>query len=156
MSINLSLAAQAFWQRYLVSPNAERQLSGSVHAAVAGTGEMADALLSLYLSGRKTAGSGLVKDYTAAGDPLPNIGDFWIVLDSKGVPGCILRTVRVEINMFKDVSPAIALAEGEGDLSLEYWRKAHKAAFAPHLSRLGIKNLNRAEVLTEFFALVFP
>lgn len=120
-----------------------------------GNKQIADSLVSLYLSGKKSAGSGLVKDYEIEGDPLPQIGNFWIILNSNEEPVCIVKTVRIEIQKFENVSPEIAKAEGEGDLSLAYWREAHRAFFVPLLPRLGIEDLNSALVVTEFFEIVY-
>jgi 5-formyltetrahydrofolate cyclo-ligase len=95
-----------------------------ITAAMPGNEAIADELVELYLAGKKTAGSGLVKDYETAGDPLPKVGDQWTILDSRRRPRATAKTVRVEIHRFRDVPVEIAIAEGEGDLSLDYWREA--------------------------------
>jgi 5-formyltetrahydrofolate cyclo-ligase len=97
----------------------------------------------------------LVRDYEVAGDPLPKVGNYWVVLNSNEQPKCIAKTIRVEIHSFEDVSPEIARAEGEGDLSLDYWRESHKEFFTPLLPELGIEDLNSALVVTEFFEIVY-
>ena len=149
--------ARRFWNAFIetLSEN-EKPHSPSVSAAYAGTVDITDELIALYLAGKKTAGSSLVDDFRSSGDPLPKLGDFWIMLDRFGHPKCIAKTVQVEINKFKDVPDRIAAAEGEGDLSLNYWRNSHKKFFAPHLSSWGISNLDDAEVVTEHFEVVFP
>lgn len=70
-------------------------------------------------------------------------------------PGCILKTVRVEVCQFDKVREHVAVAEGEGDLSLKYWRDAHREFFAPYLEHLGITDLDKENIVTEFFELVF-
>jgi 5-formyltetrahydrofolate cyclo-ligase len=156
VSAHLEPAEQRCWQRYLRSlPRGSRPTHATVTAGRAGTPEIADELLGLYLSGRKTAGSSLVADFTSSGDPLPQVGDSWICLDSSGRPGCILETTRVEVTVFDEVPASVARAEGEGDGSLEHWRRVHRAAWEPHLATWGIERIEEAEVVTEFFALVF-
>ncbi|MBX2994978.1 MAG: ASCH domain-containing protein [Bdellovibrionaceae bacterium] len=123
----------------------------TISASSPGNDATSSELLALYLCGKKTAGSGLVADYINTGDPLPKPGHLWIVLDKDKKPKCILKTVAVEVHKFKDVPERIAKAEGEGDLSLDYWRRAHQEFFKPHLKRLKIENLDEAEVVTEFF-----
>jgi uncharacterized protein YhfF len=140
-----------YWQSYL-STGAP---GGPVEANIAGNETIADELLKLYLIGRKTAGSSLLEDYLTAGDPLPEPGRHWIVLDSKGAPGCILRTERVERHKFNEVSERVAIAEGEGDLSLAHWRKAHEEFFRPFLNGWGLEKIEQATVVTEFFRLVY-
>lgn len=125
-----------------------------VEASIAGNDEIADALLQLYLQRKKTAGSGLVKDYKQSGDPLPEIGNHWIILDTKQNPRCIVKTTAIEFHLFKNVPLRIAVAEGEGDLSLEYWRKGHREFFSA-LTYLNIENLDDEEIVTEFFELVW-
>ncbi|MDO5682314.1 MAG: ASCH domain-containing protein [Propionibacteriaceae bacterium] len=111
---------------------------------MSGRSDIADRLIDLYLTGKKIAGSGLVEDYSAAGDPLPKIGDHWIALGSNGTPQCILRTVVVETHLFKDIPDRIAIAEGEGDLSISFWKRAHAERYQPQLSRWGITDIEQA------------
>ncbi len=137
-----------------ISPE-QRSLDVKVSASVAGDERNAEELLQLYLDGKKTAGSSLVKDYHYSNEELPKVGSLWIILDSSGDPRCIVKTIRVEHNIFDSVPEAIAIAEGEGDLSLAYWQKAHIEFFEPYLEKFGIVNLSQEEVVTEFFELVY-
>lgn len=152
----LSKVQLSFWQAYLetVSPE-DRPVDPFVEAAFAGTRESADELLDLYLKGQKTAGSSLREDFLAVGDPLPRVGNFWIVLNSRGEPGCLLRTEKIAVHRFYDVPPDIALAEGEGDLSLDHWRRVHQAAYEPHLAQWGLASIADATVITEYYTVLF-
>lgn len=131
-----------------------------MEAAAAGSNEITDSLIHLYLSGRKTAGSSVVEFYRTEGVPLPQVGNYWIILDSKERPACIARTTRTTINKFMDVPVDIAIAEGEGDLSLRYWRDAHRdffhAAYAASFKKWGVGSVDELTILTEFFEIVFP
>lgn len=146
---------KAFWDRFVASSPEPPPKDAWVEAGYCGNREMTDRLLQLYLSGKKYAGSGLVKDYETAGDPLPRVGNYWMILDSSDEPRCIVKTVRVVLNRFKDIGSDIALAEGEGDCSLDYWREAHRRFFTPYLQEWNIDDLNEAEVVTEFFNVVY-
>lgn len=148
--------AKRFWDAYVESlePDA-RPVRPVVTASMAGDERVADALLQLYLDGTKHAGSGLVEEYTQTGEALPRVGDYWIILDAKQAPRCIVRTSRVLTHPFRDVPEEIAIAEGEGDLSLAYWRQAHRWFYAPYLECLGIDDLEQALVLTELFDVVY-
>lgn len=128
---------------------------GEIKASIAGNSEIADLLLGLYLTGKKTAGSSLLKDYELAGDPIPKVGDHWIVLDSSQTPRCILKTVRVEVRPFAEMTEAVAIAEGEGDLSLAYWKSTHEEFFSFYLQDLGIEDIKSALVVTEFYEKVY-
>jgi 5-formyltetrahydrofolate cyclo-ligase len=146
---------QEFWQRYLRSlPESARPLDPFVEANYCGNREITDELLALYLQGKKHAGSGLVKDYETAGDPLPQVGNYWIILDSGDNPRCLVRTVAVERHLFRNIPAKIAQAEGEGDGSVDYWKRVHGELYRPFLAQWGITSLDEAEVVTEFFELL--
>jgi uncharacterized protein YhfF len=145
-----------YWQRYIESLEpSDIPESPVVTAAQAGSPEETDNLLELYLSGAKTAGSSILEDFSAAGDPLPKVGNFWICLASDGRPRCILRTTRIETHNFRDVPETIAIAEGEGDLSIAHWKRVHTRSYAPHIGAWGLSEMAEATVITEFFQVVF-
>jgi uncharacterized protein YhfF len=52
------------------------------------------------------------------------------VLDGRGTPLCVIRTISVEVRPFGLVDEAFARMEGEGDRSLAYWRDEHLRFFA--------------------------
>lgn len=145
-----------YWQSYLATLSASAQPENPhVEAAYAGNAAITDSLLALYLSGKKFAGSSVAEDFASAGSPLPAVGNYWILLNGKDEPGCLLRTERVVLHKFMDVPDEIALAEGEGDLSLAYWREVHERFFLPYLPGWGVSRIEDATVVTEFFRLVY-
>jgi uncharacterized protein YhfF len=89
------------------------------------TPELADQLLELVLSGRKTATCWAA----AEGDKGVAVGKRWIVKDGQGRPGAILETVELTRRRFPEVDAAFAHDEGEGDRSLGDWRRAHTGYF---------------------------
>ena len=85
---------------------------------------LADELLELVMQGTKTA--------TCSTEDEPNIsapGERWIVLDGHGEPRCVIETTEVSYRRFDEVEANFAFEEGEGDRSLDHWRKAHRAYF---------------------------
>jgi len=93
------------------------------------TPEQADALLALVLDGTKTATASAAEEYAAEGEPLPAVGDLGIVLDGSGCPRALLVTTEVRVVSFAEVDAEHARLEGEGDLSLAHWHRAHEAFF---------------------------
>jgi len=100
--------------------------------AFGGTPAQADELLGLVLAGMKTATAGALWDYEAAGEPVPADGDLSIVLDGDGRPRALLRTTDVRVVPFEEVDAEHARLEGEGDLSLDFWRRAHESFFTEY------------------------
>ncbi|MGQ7336236.1 ASCH domain-containing protein [Streptococcus suis] len=76
----------------------------------------------LVLEGKKTATAGALKSYQFENVGIPRLGQYNIVLDSKNQPLCIIRTTKVEIIPFLEVSSEQAYKEGENDRTLESWR----------------------------------
>lgn len=91
-------------------------------------GSVPDKLAELARLGIKTATASALEDYKE-GESLPKKGDYSVILDSKDQAVCIIRTLDVAIRPFKDVSAEHAYKEGEGDRSLESWRKVHRQVF---------------------------
>jgi uncharacterized protein YhfF len=87
--------------------------------------ELADELLGLVIRGIKTATCS-IEDEPNTSTP----GERWIVLDGRGEPRCVIETTEVSYRRFDEVDANFAFEEGEGDRSLDYWRKAHRAYFA--------------------------
>jgi uncharacterized protein YhfF len=88
---------------------------------------LADELLALVLDGRKRATcSSLV---SCQADVMPAVGDLSVILDGCGRPTCVIRTTEVRILAFDQVDEDFMRAEGEGDLSAQYWREGHQTYF---------------------------
>lgn len=86
---------------------------------------LASDLALLVRDGPKRATAGLASDYEDENETLPASGDLSLVLDGEGLPVCVIRTTSVEIRRFGDVDEAFAWDEGEGDRTLDWWRRAH-------------------------------
>ena len=79
--------------------------------------EMADELLALVLSGKKTATVSVVLE----NEQVPSVGDLSLVLDGHGNPACVIKTVYLEIVKFCDLTWDMVKLEGE-DETFEQWR----------------------------------
>lgn len=145
-----------YWDKFISSLSpCLHPVNPNVTASFAGNKEITDELLNLYLIGKKTAGSSVVEDFLSAGDELPQVGNYWIFLNSNEEPSCILKTVDIKIHKFNEVPEEVAVAEGEGDLTLEYWRKVHSDLYTPFLKTWGLNDIHDATIITEFFEIVY-
>lgn len=90
--------------------------------------EMANELADLVVKGIKTASCGSLASFNAD-DAAPGPGSYHIILNGQGVPVCVIRMVSLRLVRFCEVTEAFARKEGEGDLSLAYWREEHQAFF---------------------------
>ena len=117
--------------------------------------EMADQLIELVLDGTKTATASALSDYEAAGEEVPRAGDLSIVTDGAGHPGALIVTTEVQVVPFGEVSAEHAEAEGEGDGSLDFWRRVHERYFtetSPDLT----EPMEELPVVCERFRVLYP
>lgn len=113
--------------------------------------QLSEELLDLICRGKKRGGACLVWSYEAEREALPQAGDIEIVLDHRNEPALICRTTRVEIKPFGNVGADFAAVEGEGDGSLEYWRREHWRYFTRECARLGREPSETMLVVCETF-----
>lgn len=98
---------------------------------------LSESLLALIRSGRKRAGTGLLWAYEYDGEEISKTGDIEIVIDHLSRPALVTRITDAKIVPYDEVTAEFAAIEGEGDGSLEYWRKAHWAFFSRECARIG-------------------
>ncbi len=113
-----------------------------------------DELAELVKKGIKTATCSAFCFYELEGEELPKAGGYSIVLDSKGNAVCIIRTTKVYTERFDRVSAEHAFKEGEGDRSLEYWRKVHREFFGEELRTIGREFDESLMLVCEEFELI--
>lgn len=119
------------------------------------TAAMAEALADLVLAGRKVATASLLRTNELKPSDAPIVGGYSVVTDFYGEPRCVLQTTAVKEVRFKDVTAEFAAAEGEGDLSLEYWRRVHWDYFSREAAEHGFKFDDESVVCCEDFRLLY-
>jgi uncharacterized protein YhfF len=85
---------------------------------------LADELAALVLAGLKRATC-----WAASDGMLTEVGKRMVMLDGAGKPSAVLETVELVQRRFDEVDAAFAYDEGEGDRSLAFWERAHRAYF---------------------------
>lgn len=115
-----------------------------------------DLLARLVLEGKKTATASAFPLYEAENEPLPQAGAYSVIVDGGGQAVCVIHTDRVSTVPFRQVSAAHAWREGEGDLSLAYWRQVHKHLFVTWMAEAGLTFDWDMPVVCEEFSRVWP
>lgn len=154
MTIGDDTAIRAFWHDVREDVNGLPSVPPEAWQFGA-TRDHADELLELVLAGTKTGTSSSFWDYEHTGEPLPEAGQLNIILDGGGDPQAVVETTEVYTVPFTQVSAEHAHAEGEGDRTLEHWRKVHERYWRNHSeSPRGFSP--DMPVVCERFRLVFP
>jgi len=119
--------------------------------------ETANKLADLVVKGIKFGTASLYDDYVYEDelDKIPKPGDYGVILNGNDEAVCIIRNYDVYIQPFKEVPHFHAYAEGEGDRSLEYWRKVHKEFFDECAKESGIPFTEDSLVVCEKFSLEY-
>jgi len=146
---------EAFWSAFLAETGRARHTALYDVFHFDDNEDSAEALLALVLDGAKRATASLRWHYEARGRRLPRPGDLSVVTDWRGTPRCVIETTAVELRAFDEVDADFAAAEGEGDLSLAYWRDVHRAFFGRLCAALGRERSPRMPVVCERFRVVF-
>ncbi len=115
----------------------------------------ADILAQLVVNGEKTATASAFPLYEIDGDPLPKVGEYSVILDSCDNAVCIVKTGKVTIVPFNEVTAEHAYKEGEGDKSLDYWRDVHQKVFTKWMDEEGLKFTDDMDVVFEEFTVVY-
>ena len=153
----MSKSINDYWQKFLSTLPADSPYLSKKYVAE-GWGDsprMADELGTLIAQGTKTGTCSALWEWEAEGNPIPKVGLVTIVLDGKGEPLCIVETIEVFIRNYNEVDADFARAEGEGDLSLEYWREAHKNFFSRTLPKIGKEFSEEMPLVCERFRVTY-
>lgn len=118
-------------------------------------GDDPDMLASLVLQGKKTATASVYELYELDGEELPKVGTYSVIMDSKDHAVCIIKDTAVTVVPFRDVDEEQARFEGEGDLSLDYWRDVHRQCFSEWMSESGLVFSEDTKVVLEKFEVVY-
>jgi uncharacterized protein YhfF len=154
----MSAVATAFWRSYLRQlPPGHPHGETEVYSVFAfdDTPAVSDKLAALVLAGRKKATASLPIQSEAEGTRLPEAGDLSIITLGDGTPVAIIETTDVRLVPFGAVDAAFAAEEGEGDLSLAWWRAAHTNFFGRVVARLGGTLDDTSVVVCERFRLLY-
>jgi len=133
---------EAYWQNFLVTLPADSpyRAKACFPDAFGDNPELADELGALIVSGIKTGTCSALWEWEAEGASPPEVGFVSVVLNGAGEPLCVIETTEVTHRKYNEVDADFARAEGEGDLSLAYWRDAHKRFFSRILPKIGFSN----------------
>jgi uncharacterized protein YhfF len=116
---------------------------------------MADELVSLVIDGTKTATASLLSVDEIQPETAPVERGYSVVTDFAGSPKCVIRTEELRLQPFEDVDEHFAFDEGEGDRTLENWRKVHQAYFSREAEEVGVNFSARSMVVCERFKLIY-
>jgi len=144
----MNAKAQAYWDEFWQGKPAPIDLRAEQF------GWDADLLAQLIIDGKKTATCSGHPFYQLEKEPIPQVGTYMVVLSSQDEPLCIIKTTAVDLIPFNEVPEEFAIAEGEGDLTYQFWYDGHKAFFQEACKEYGIPYADDMLLVCERFELV--
>ena len=106
--------------------------------------------------GIKRATAPALWSFEKTGTQIPVVGGIFLVVNGKGEAVCIVKTTKVSIIPFNEINESNAFREGEGDRSLEYWRRVHIEFYKKQFESLGLIFDESMPIVFEEFDKVFP
>jgi uncharacterized protein YhfF len=110
-------------------------------------------LLNLVLEGKKKATSSSLKSFELGLEAMPKEGSLSVITDWRNKPRCIVKTKRVLILPYKEMTFELARLEGE-DEDLSSWRTSHEHYFKTEGEELGYVFSPEMKIVFEEFELV--
>lgn len=158
MASSMDAKSQAYLEQYLQTlSQQEKDAIPSVSADYYCADEHnANACAELVRIGQKTASCSMELWYSEQGEMMPQVGHLQVVTNWDGDPVCVIRITDVRTCRYADVSEEFAHAEGEGDRTMAWWRKAHTRFFKAECEELGIEWHEQRLLLLERFEVVYP
>ena len=92
-------------------------------------GPLRDSGVAAILAGEKTALTGLLQIYEHEGEPVPQPGQRFSVVDSAGQSAAVIELTEVGVVPISTVDDEYARAEGRGYADAAQWRRAHEDFF---------------------------
>ena len=99
---------------------------GLPKAEFAFPGPLRGRLVAAILDGSKTSTTGLAIEYELKGEPLPQVGDHSVLVDSDERPVAVLEVTSLRVVPLSEVDLAHARDEGEGHQTVAQWRDGHE------------------------------
>lgn len=83
------------------------------------------------------------------------MGEYSVILNDAEEAVCVIRTTKVDVVLFREVTAEHARKEGEGDRSLAYWRQVHEEFFTDCMAEAGLTFTEEMPVVCEEFEVVY-
>lgn len=117
------------------------------------TEDACNSLLDLVLKGQKRATSSSLAAFEFGDEIMPKEGELSVITDWDGNPRCVVRTKKLHILPYEEITYDLAKLEGE-DETLDSWKRSHERFFTREGEMLGYHFSPQMSVVFEEFEVV--
>ena len=140
--------AMKYWNDVINQQNIEENVNVRAYRF----GDTPDELAQLVVDGVKTATCNALKLYELNNRPVPQCGDYHIILNKDFEPVCVIQITSVNIKKYDEIDEKFAIAEGDG--SYENWDDIHVRFFTEQLGLFNEPFHRQIELVCQLFRVV--
>lgn len=148
------MTKEELWNEFCQKRNIDRETEHEAWAFCGG-GPFADELGRLVLEGKKFGTASLYQEFIEAGESLPKVKDYSVLLDQYNNAYAIVSETSVEVKTFGEISDYHGYSEGERDRDLVSWRDIHANYWKTDFERLNISFSKDVLVVAEKFTVEY-
>jgi len=143
-----------YWERFLkeTGRDSDERCAGDLNFEAKGF--VGDELVSLVVSGKKTAFFSSYATFAIDGEPLPVSGELYIVVDRANNPRCVIELQSVEVIPFNEITWEMAKQEGE-DENMTDWRNKEQEYLEEEGAVLGFSFTPDIKLVFQTFRVVY-
>jgi uncharacterized protein YhfF len=116
------------WNKYLAKYDLPKSTPFAGECVFGADEEESELLTSQVLSGEKQANCVALESYQIDMEPLPSVGNRYVVTSWDGNALCVIETLKVTILPFMEITWEMAQKEGVAE-SMSLWEEAHTEFF---------------------------
>lgn len=143
-----------YWERFLkeTGRDSDERCAGDLNFEAKDF--VGDELVSLVVSGKKTAFFSSYATFAIDGEPLPVSGELYIVVDRADNPRCVIELQSVEVIPFNEITWEMAKQEGE-DENMTGWRNKEQEYLEEEGAVLGFSFTPDIKLVFQTFRVVY-
>ena len=88
-------------------------------------------------------------------EDFPEVGNVYVITDWFGIAKAIVKTTKIELTPFNQITEEYAAIEGEGDKSLKYWKESHWDYYTREMEEFGEQPNEEMIIVCEQFETLF-
>lgn len=146
--------ADEFWNEFLKATGRDEEERCAGDLNFEAKGFVADEMIALVLSGKKTAFFTSWSTYAIDQEPVPVSGELYLVLDRNEKPVCVIETQSVQVIPFNEVTWEMAKLEGE-DENLEVWREKKREYLEEEGDIMGFEFTPDIKLVFQTFSVIY-
>ena len=143
-----------FWNKFIENTGRSQDDRCAGDLNFEAKGFVGDELITLVLTGRKTAFFTSWATYAIDQEPLPISGELYVVLDRSGKARCVIETESVQVVPFNEVTWEMAQKEGE-DADLGEWKEKKQEYLEDEGAILGFEFTPDIKLVYQTFTVVY-